>query len=92
MDIYGLAITHIRTAVRPVRMSAWAEDRYYSNQMDLRRLNPGLRGSIAIAAGLTLAVSVNTLRTQLQRIFDKTGVRSQAALVRSLLSVEAPNK
>ncbi|UIK04014.1 LuxR family transcriptional regulator [Neorhizobium galegae] len=39
-----------------------------------------------------LAVSINTLRTQLQRIFDKTGVRSQAALVRSLLSVEAPNK
>ncbi|CDZ40640.1 Hypothetical protein NGAL_HAMBI1146_39810 [Neorhizobium galegae bv. officinalis] len=34
----------------------------------------------------------SVLRTQLQRIFDKTGVRSQAALVRSLLSVEAPNK
>ncbi|MCY1667742.1 helix-turn-helix domain-containing protein [Rhizobium sp. SL86] len=46
---------------------------------------------LAGAADL-LAVSVNTLRTQLQRIFDKTGVRSQAALVRSLLSVEAPNK
>ncbi|NTG73394.1 LuxR family transcriptional regulator [Agrobacterium rhizogenes] len=46
---------------------------------------------LAEAAGL-LAVSVNTLRTQLQRIFDKTGVRSQAALVRSLLSVNAPNK
>ncbi|MGX5842937.1 LuxR family transcriptional regulator [Mesorhizobium sp. ArgA1] len=46
---------------------------------------------LAGAANL-LAVSVNTLRTQLQRIFDKTGVRSQAALMRSLLSAEAPNK
>ncbi|RXT30569.1 DUF4440 domain-containing protein [Rhizobium leguminosarum] len=46
---------------------------------------------LAGAANL-LAVSVNTLRTQLQRIFDKTGVRSQAALVRSLLGVEVPNK
>ncbi|RXT30570.1 hypothetical protein B5P46_01085 [Rhizobium leguminosarum] len=61
MDIYGLAVTHIHTAVRPVRMSAWAEDRYYSNQMDLRRLNPGLRGSIAIAAGLTLILGVTLI-------------------------------
>lgn len=43
------------------------------------------------SAAERLTVSTNTLRTQLQRIFDKTGVRSQAALVRSLLSVEAPN-
>ena len=46
---------------------------------------------LAAAADL-LGVSVNTLRTQLQRIFDKTGVRSQAALVRALLSAEAPTK
>ena len=46
---------------------------------------------LAVASGL-LGVSINTLRTQLQRIFDKTGVRSQAALVRSLLSAEAPTK
>lgn len=45
---------------------------------------------LAAAAGI-LAVSVNTVRTQLQRIFDKTGVRSQSALVRSLLSIDAPN-
>lgn len=42
------------------------------------------------AASERLAVSVNTVRTQLQRIFDKTGARSQASLVRTLLSVEAP--
>ncbi|THK34710.1 LuxR family transcriptional regulator [Ensifer sp. MPMI2T] len=44
------------------------------------------------AASDVLQVSVNTLRTQLQRIFDKTGVRSQAALVRTLLSTEVPTK
>ena len=41
------------------------------------------------AAG-RLGVSVNTTRTHLQRMFDKTGVRSQPALVRALLSVAAP--
>lgn len=46
---------------------------------------------LAGAADL-LAVSVNTLRTQLQRMFDKTGVRSQAALVRSLLSTDPPKR
>lgn len=34
-----------------------------------------------------LGVSINTTRTQLARIYDKTGVNSQAALVRLLLSV-----
>lgn len=39
-----------------------------------------------------LGVSVNTLRTHLQRMFDRTGARSQAALMRVLLSTEAPTK
>ena len=38
-----------------------------------------------------LGISANTARTHLQRIFEKTGVRSQAALVRTLLSVERPS-
>lgn len=37
-----------------------------------------------------MGVSVNTTRTQLQRMFDKTGARSQPALVRALLSVVPP--
>jgi DNA-binding CsgD family transcriptional regulator len=41
------------------------------------------------AAG-RLGVSVNTARTHLQRMFDKTGVRTQPALVRVLLSVASP--
>ncbi|MBP7001863.1 hypothetical protein [Amaricoccus sp.] len=43
-------------------------------------------GAIAAGAG----VSVNTLRTQLQRMFDKTGARSRAALVGLLLGTDAP--
>ena len=37
-----------------------------------------------------LGISVNTARTHLQRMFDKTGVRSQPALVRVLLGAIAP--
>lgn len=37
-----------------------------------------------------MGISVATARTHLQRIFDKTGVHSQPALVRVLLSVSAP--
>ncbi|OJF90333.1 DUF4440 domain-containing protein [Pararhizobium antarcticum] len=48
-------------------------------------------GNDIAGAAAILVVSVNTLRTQLQRMFDKTGVRSQAALVRALLSIEPPN-
>lgn len=46
---------------------------------------------LAAAADL-LAVSLNTARTHLQRIFDKTGARSQSNLVRSLLGVEVLSK
>ncbi|MCX5579690.1 helix-turn-helix domain-containing protein [Kaistia terrae] len=51
-----------------------------------------INGEDVAAAAKRLGVSVNTVRTQLQRIFDKTGVHSQSALVRALLSVEAPTK
>ena len=37
-----------------------------------------------------LGVSVNTLRTQLRRMFEKTGTRSQTALVSALLTVRRP--
>jgi DNA-binding CsgD family transcriptional regulator len=37
-----------------------------------------------------LGVSINTVRTHVQRMFDKTGAHSQSALVGILLSAEAP--
>ncbi len=38
-------------------------------------------------AAETLGISINTARTHLKRIYDKTGVNAQTALVRLLLSV-----
>jgi DNA-binding CsgD family transcriptional regulator/ketosteroid isomerase-like protein len=46
-----------------------------------------VRGHTLPAAARTLGISGNTARTHLNRIFDKTGVHGQAALVRILLSV-----
>ena len=37
-----------------------------------------------------MGITSNTARTHLQRIFDKTGVHNQSALVRVLLSAIAP--
>jgi DNA-binding CsgD family transcriptional regulator len=62
------------------------------------RLSPA-QTSVAshVAAGLTLSeiaatmkIKPSTARTHLERIFDKTGVRSQPALVRLLLLAAAP--
>lgn len=47
-------------------------------------------GNDLAASAANLGVTVNTVRTHLQRLFDKTGTRSQAALVAKLLSAEAP--
>jgi DNA-binding CsgD family transcriptional regulator len=40
--------------------------------------------------GERLDITANTARTHLNRIFDKTGVRTQTALVRALLSAVSP--
>jgi DNA-binding CsgD family transcriptional regulator len=47
-------------------------------------------GSDPLSVANQLDVSINTVRTQIQRMFDKTGVRSQSALVSLLLCAEAP--
>ena len=56
------------------------------------------RLAMALLEGLALAdaaerdgVSLSTAKTQLQRIFDKVGVRTQPALVRALLAVTERN-
>ena len=55
-----------------------------------------LARSLATGADVTsvaqeLGVSVNTLRTQLRRMFEKTGTHNQAALISALLSVQRPS-
>ena len=37
-----------------------------------------------------MKITPNTARTHLNRVFEKTGVRTQTALVRVLLSTAAP--
>ncbi|MCT7375024.1 nuclear transport factor 2 family protein [Chelativorans salis] len=49
-----------------------------------------VEGHDLVAAAERLGVTVNTARTQLHRMFEKTGVRSQPALVTALLSVATP--
>jgi DNA-binding CsgD family transcriptional regulator/PAS domain-containing protein len=49
-----------------------------------------IEGHDMTGAAARLGISVNTARTHLRRLFEKTGVRSQPALVRALLSVAAP--
>jgi DNA-binding CsgD family transcriptional regulator len=49
-----------------------------------------VEGHDLVAAAERLGVTVNTARTQLRRMFEKIGVRSQPALVTALLSVAAP--
>jgi DNA-binding CsgD family transcriptional regulator len=47
-------------------------------------------GHDIVGSARQLGVTVNTARTQLKRMFEKTGVRTQASLVRALLSVSSP--
>jgi DNA-binding CsgD family transcriptional regulator len=42
-------------------------------------------------AATDAGISLNTARTHLRRLFEKTGVRNQAALVRALLTVTVPD-
>lgn len=49
-----------------------------------------ISGRDVAKSATSLGISVNTARTHLQRMFDKTGVHSQPALVRTLLSVAQP--
>lgn len=46
-----------------------------------------VHGDNLIAAAKALGISKNTVRTHLSRIYEKTGINSQTALVRTLLSV-----
>ena len=88
----GKALVSFDDAETVARRIADAQEVYGLSPAQVRLARLIVDGHDLAAAADLLAVSINTLRTQLQRIFDKTGVRSQAALVRSLLSADAPNK
>lgn len=62
---------------------------------ELSPMQRQLAGKVAQGLSLpeiakALGITPNTARTHLQRVFDKTGVHNQSALVRVLLSAAAP--
>lgn len=69
-----------------------AREIYGLSKAQIRLAQHIVAGHDLAGAAKLMAVSINTVRTQMQRMFDKTGVRNQAALVRALLSLAAPNK
>jgi DNA-binding CsgD family transcriptional regulator len=86
----GKTLISFDDAQTVTRRIAGARDVYALSPAQVRLARLIVDGHDLAAASVLLGVSVNTLRTQLQRIFDKTGARSQSALVRTLLSVEVP--
>jgi DNA-binding CsgD family transcriptional regulator len=88
----GKALVSFENAETVARRIAGAQEVYRLSPAQVRLARLIVDGHDLAGAANLLSVSINTLRTQLQRIFDKTGVRTQAALVRSLLSADAPNK
>jgi DNA-binding CsgD family transcriptional regulator len=77
---------------------ALASRRRLQNAILVYRLSPAqarlaekiIDGHDLVVAAGQLGVTVNTARTHLHRMFEKTGVRTQPALVGALLSVAAP--
>ncbi len=86
----GRALVSFDDAETIARPIAGAAEVYGLSPAQVRLARAIVDGRDLAAASGELGVSVNTLRTQLQRVFDKTGVRSQAALVRALLGAEVP--
>lgn len=69
---------------------AWARQVYgfSSTQTSIIRLI--LEGNDVADIADDLGISVNTVRTHLQRVYDKTGARSRHALVQAVFMVEPP--
>ena len=73
-------------------------ERHMESAADLFDLSPAqsrlacllLEGLDTPSAANQLGISLNTAKTHLQRLFDKTGVRSQPALVSVLLGASPP--
>jgi DNA-binding CsgD family transcriptional regulator len=58
----------------------------------MRLLGLVIQGQELAVAAENLGVSVNTARTQLNRVFAKMGVHNQTAMVRRLVSLRVPTK
>ncbi len=96
-DEGGVAVVHVsvRDGATRLQLDGGSLDRRLAVAQAVFGLSDGqLRVARHIADGVglkaaaeTLGISINTARTHLARLYDKTGVSSQTALVRLLLSV-----
>lgn len=64
--------------------------RYRMTPAELRLAEQLLDGMTAAAAAQNLEVSIHTVRTYLKRLYQKTGARTQALLVRALMQAVQP--
>lgn len=63
---------------------------YGLTTMQMRVAEEIAKGKNLASIANTLEVSTNTVRTHVKRMFDRVGVNSQKALLKRLLSVQAP--
>lgn len=59
--------------------------------MQIRVAEEIAKGKDLTAVSHSLGVSINTIRTHVKRMFDRVGVSSQKALLKQLLSAQAPS-
>jgi len=88
----GKALVSLDDTQAVERRIASAREVYRLSPAQVRLARLIVDGHDLTTAASLLGVSVNTLRTQLQRMFDKTGTRSQPALVRILLNTRPPSR
>ena len=63
---------------------------YGLSSMQMRVAEEIAKGKNLSAIAETLEVSTNTIRTHIKRMFERVGVNNQKALLKRLLSAQAP--
>ena len=82
------AIAFLTDAAQPVRVDAdWLRSTYGLTAAEVRTAIILAEGETLEVISRRMHVSVNTLKTQLNNIYDKTGTHNRARLVRLLLSL-----
>lgn len=80
----AMAMIHRRWSDADQALSTVLHDTYGLTQSEIRLCDAVLGGQTLSEASASLQISRNTAKTHLRHIFDKTGLRSQASLVRFL--------
>jgi DNA-binding CsgD family transcriptional regulator len=81
-----VAVIHEDGLLGPQYLPMMLRSAYGLTGAEIRVCQALLEGKSLLEASRTLNISRNTAKTHLNRVFNKTGVRSQAALVRRLLA------